>query len=324
MGMLVEGKWVDDDEKYRNDKSGAFTRNESIFRKWVTADGSSGFKAEAGRYHLFLAPNCPWAHRTQLFRRLKGLEDIITVTLADLPRVRSWAYSEGIGNGLDPIDGKFELHQAYAAAVGDYTGRVTVPTLWDKKEWTVVNNESSEVIRMLNTEFNEWGNASLDFYPEDLRSEIDGYNDRIYATVNNGVYRCGFAKTQEAYEEAYDKLFDTLEWLETHLAERRYLCGDRMTEADWRLYVTLVRFDFVYYSHFKCNKRRIRDHHNLWNYLKDLYQYPGIAEITDISGIKSGYYGGMKNVNPSGIVPKGPEDIDLTGPHDRDRLAKAA
>ena len=201
---------------------------------------------------------------------------------------------------------------------------MTVPTLWDKKEWTVVNNESSEIIRMLNTEFNEWGNASLDFYPEDLRGEIDGYNERIYATVNNGVYRCGFAKTQKAYEEAYDKLFDTLEWLEGHLESRRYLCGDRMTEADWRLYVTLVRFDFVYYGHFKCNKRRIRDHRNLWNYLKDLYQYPGIAEITDIPGIKSGYYGNMAQVNPSGIVPKGPEDIDLTEPHDRDRLAKAA
>jgi len=324
MGMLVNGEWIVEDEKYRNDTSGAFQRNESIFRKWVTADGSSGFKAEAGRYHLFLAPNCPWAHRTQLFRRLKGLEDVITITLSDLPRVNSWAYSEGIGNGLDPVDGTFELHQAYIAAVPDYTGRVTVPTLWDKKEWTVVNNESSEIIRMLNTEFNEWGNASLDFYPEDLRAEIDGYNDRIYATVNNGVYRCGFAKTQEAYEEAYDKLFDTLEWLEGHLDARRYLCGDRMTEADWRLYVTLVRFDFVYYSHFKCNKRRIREHQNLWNYLKDLYQYPGIAEITDIPGIKSGYYGGMAHVNPSGIVPKGPEDIDLTEPHDRDRLAKAA
>jgi len=324
MGMLVEGKWIDDDEKYRSDKTGAFQRDESIFRKWVTADGSSGFKAEPGRYHLFLAPNCPWAHRTQLFRRLKGLEDVISITLSDLPRERSWAYSEGIGNGLDPVDGKFELHQAYVAARSDYTGRVTVPTLWDRKEWTVVNNESSEIIRMLNTEFNEWGNASLDFYPEDLRAEIDGYNERIYATVNNGVYRCGFAKTQQAYEEAYDRLFETLEWVEDHLGGRRYLCGDRMTEADWRFYVTLVRFDFVYYSHFKCNRRRIRDHHNLWNYLKELYQHPGIAEITDIPGIKRGYYGNMAHVNPSGIVPKGPEDIDLTEPHDRDRLAKAA
>jgi len=317
MGMLVEGEWVQEDEKYRNSESGAFVRPESIFRDSVTADGSSGFRAEPGRHHLFLAPNCPWAHRTQIVRGLKGLEDVISITLSDLPRTRSWAYSMGIGDGLDPVDGVFELYQVYQAAVPDYSGRVTVPTLWDREKKTIVNNESAEIIRMLNAEFNAWGRAELDLYPEPFRDEIDGYNDRIYRTLNNGVYRCGFAKSQQAYEEAYRALFDTLEWLESHLADRRFLCGPEQTEADWRLYTTLIRFDFVYYGHFKCNKFRIRDRHVLWNYLKDLYQTPGVADMTDIPGIKSGYYGGMKNVNPTGIVPVGPEDIDLTEPHDR-------
>jgi putative glutathione S-transferase len=320
MGMLVEGEWIQDDEKYRTAASGAFVRPDSKFRDWVRADGSNRFKAEPGRYHLFLAPNCPWAHRTQIVRRLKKLEGVISATLADLPRTKSWAYSKGIGRDLEPEGGIFELYRAYQSADRRYTGRVTVPTLWDKKEWTVVNNESSEIIRMLNTEFDEWGDRSLDLYPAALRSEIDGYNERIYATVNNGVYRCGFAKTQPAYEEAYRKLFDTLEFLEGHLATRRYLCGSRLTEADWRLYVTLVRFDFVYYSHFKCNKRRIKDMPNLFGYLRDLYQHPGIAEITDIPAIKRGYYGSMANVNPSGVVPLGPEDIDLAAPHGRARL----
>lgn len=324
MGMVVEGKWIDDDAEYRNPKGGRFVRVESKYRHWITSDGSSGFQAEPGRYHLFLAPNCPWAHRTQIVRRLKGLDDIISITLADLPRTRSWAYSTGIGRDLEAVDGVFELHQAYISADPAYSGRVTVPTLWDKQNWTIVNNESSEIIRMLNTEFDEWGNRALDLYPADLRGEIDRYNERIYTTVNNGVYRTGFARTQDAYEEAYHLLFETLEWLEDHLGRRRYLCGDRLTEADWRLYATLVRFDFVYYSHFKCNRRRIRDHHNLWNYLKDLYQYPGIAEVTDLGGIKTGYWGNMKHLNPSGIVPVGPEDIDLFELHDRDRFSKAA
>ncbi|NKB21038.1 MAG: glutathione S-transferase family protein [Alphaproteobacteria bacterium] len=324
MGMLIDGEWVDDDEKFRNAEGGAFVRPESNFRNAVTADGSSDFPAESGRYHLFLAPNCPWAHRTQLVRRIKGLEAIITISLSYIPRTRSWAYTEGIGNGLDPIDGVFELHQAYQAADPNYTGRVTVPTLWDKQKWTVVNNESAEIIRMLNTEFNEWGDATIDLYPEALRSEIDQYNERIYTTLYNGVYRCGFAKSQDAYEEAYRNLFDTLEWLEEHLGTRRFLCGNAITEADWRLYTTLVRFDSVYYGHFKCSKFRICDQPNLWNYLKDLYQQPGIAEITDMEGIKKGYWGNMANVNPSGIVPLGPEDFDLGEAHDRDRLGQAA
>ncbi|MEK9683769.1 MAG: glutathione S-transferase family protein [Rhodospirillaceae bacterium] len=321
MGMLVNGEWVDDDEQYRNSESGVFVRPDSIFRGFITSDGSSGFKAEAGRYHLFLAPNCPWAHRTEIIRKLKGLEEIISVSLSDLPRIKSWAYSTGIGEGLDPIDGVFELYQVYQAAVPNYSGRVTVPTLWDREQKTIVNNESSEIIRMLNSEFNDWGRPEIDFYPEHLRAEIDTYNERIYKTVNNGVYRCGFAKSQQAYEEAYHDLFETLDWLEGHLKTRRFLCGGVQTEADWRLYTTLIRFDFVYHGHFKCNKYRIRDRYSLWNYLKDLYQTPGISEITDLVGIKQGYYGSMKNVNPSGIIPLGPEDINLDEAHDRENLS---
>ncbi len=321
MGMLVNGEWVDDDEQYRNSESGVFVRPDSIFRGFITSDGSSGFKAEARRYHLFLAPNCPWAHRTEIIRKLKGLEEIISVSLSDLPRTKSWAYSTGIGEGLDPIDGVFELYQVYQAAVPNYSGRVTVPTLWDREQKTIVNNESSEIIRMLNSEFNDWGRPEIDFYPEQLRAEIDTYNERIYKTVNNGVYRCGFAKSQQAYEEAYHDLFETLDWLEGHLKTRRFLCGGVQTEADWRLYTTLIRFDFVYHGHFKCNKYRIRDRNSLWNYLKDLYQTPGISEITDLVGIKQGYYGSMKNVNPSGIIPLGPEDINLDEAHDRENLS---
>jgi len=322
MGMLIDGKWVDDDANYRNSDGGAFVRPKSQFDHRVTADGSSGFKAEPGRYHLFLAPNCPWAHRTQIFRRLKRLEDVISISLSDLPRKRSWTYSKGIGRDLVPVDGVFELHQAYVSAVPNYTGRVTVPTLWDKKEWTIVNNESSQIIRMLNSEFNAWGDASVDLYPAPLRAEIDKINDRIYATVNNGVYRCGFAKSQEAYDEAFKQLFATLDDLEALLGTRRYLCGERITEADWRLYVTLVRFDAAYYCNFKCNRQHIYEYHNLSNYLRELYQWPGIAEITDIDGIKRGYYS-IRAVNPAGIVPLGPGDLHLAGPHDRARLRAA-
>ena len=234
MGMVIDGKWLDDDAKYRNPTGGAFVRAESKFRDRITADGSSGFKAEPGRYHLFLAPNCPWAHRTQIYRRLKGLDDVISITLADRPRERSWAYTQGIGRDLEPVDGVFELHQAYISANSNYTGRVTVPTLWDKETWTIVNNESSEIIRMLNTEFDEWGDASLDLFPEDLRTEIDAFNERIYVGVNNGVYRTGFAKSQEAYEEAFVRLFETMDDLEDLLGQRRFLCRERITEAHWR------------------------------------------------------------------------------------------
>ena len=323
MGMLIDGQWITDDSKYRNPEGGAFSRTPSTFRNFVTADGSSGFKAETGRYHLFIAPSCPWAHRTQIVRRLKGLEDVISVTLSDRPRIRSWAYSEGIDELQPAEDGILELHNVYVAADPGFTGRVTVPTLWDRREKTIVNNESSEIVRMLNTEFGEWANASPDLYPEEHRSEIDSLNDRIYKTLNNGVYRCGFSRSQEAYEEAVWPLFDTLDFLEERLSRQRYLVTEYPVEADWRLFVTLIRFDFVYFSHFKCNIRRLQDHPNLWNYTLDLYQTPGIAEIVDIDGIKSGYYGGQAQVNPSGIVPVGPH-IDLSVAHDRERLSLAA
>ena len=324
MGMVIDGKWIDDDAKFRNPTGGAFVRAESVFRDRITADGSSGFKAEKGRYHLFLAPSCPWAHRTQIVRRLKGLEGAISATLSDLPRVRSWAYSRGIDELQPGDDGILELHEVYIAADPKYSGRVTVPTLWDREKKTIVNNESSEIIRMLNTEFDAWAENDLpDLYPEARRAEIDALNKRIYETINNGVYRCGFAKTQAAYEEFIYPMFETLDFLEDRLSTRRYLVADYPTEADWRLFVTLIRFDFVYFSHFKCNIRRIQDYPNLWNYTLDLYQTPGLAEVIDIPAIKKGYYGGQSEVNPTGIVPVGP-DIDLTRPHNRAKVAKAA
>lgn len=320
MGMLIEGQWIDDDEKYRNSTSGTFVRPESSWRDTITADGSSGFKAEPDRYHLFLAPSCPWAHRTQIIRRLKGLEKTISATLSDRPRIRSWAYTEGIDD-IKPVEaGVLELHEIYIKADPNYTGRVTVPTLWDRKTQTIVNNESAEIIRMLNSEFDEFAENDLpDLYPVTFRALIDELNDRIYKTVNNGVYRCGFAKTQEAYNEHIGPMFETFDHLEELLSNQRYLITSYPTEADWRLFVTLIRFDFVYFSHFKCNIRRIQDYPNLWNYTLDLYQTPGLRQVIDIDGIKRGYYGGQSNVNPSGVVPTGPI-IDLTAPHDRELL----
>ncbi len=320
MGMLIEGQWIDDDEKYRNSTSGTFVRPESSWRNTITADGSSGFKAEPDRYHLFLAPSCPWAHRTQIIRRLKGLEKAISATLSDRPRIRSWAYTEGIDD-IKPVEaGVLELHEIYIKADPNYTGRVTVPTLWDRKTQTIVNNESAEIIRMLNSEFDEFAENDLpDLYPVTFRALIDELNDRIYKTVNNGVYRCGFAKTQEAYNEHIGPMFETFDHLEELLSNQRYLITSYPTEADWRLFVTLIRFDFVYFSHFKCNIRRIQDYPNLWNYTLDLYQTPGLRQVIDIDGIKRGYYGGQSNVNPSGVVPKGPI-IDLTAPHNRELL----
>ena len=320
MGMLIEGQWIDDDEKYRNSTSGTFVRPESSWRDTITADGSSGFKAEPDRYHLFLAPSSPWAHRTQIIRRLKGLEKTISATLSDRPRIRSWAYTEGIDD-IKPVEaGVLELHEIYIKADPNYTGRVTVPTLWDRKTQTIVNNESAEIIRMLNSEFDEFAENDLpDLYPATFRALIDELNDRIYKTVNNGVYRCGFAKTQEAYDEHIGPMFETFDHLEELLSNQRYLITSYPTEADWRLFVTLIRFDFVYFSHFKCNIRRIQDYPNLWNYTLDLYQTPGLRQVIDIDGIKRGYYGGQSNVNPSGVVPTGPI-IDLTAPHNRELL----
>ena len=326
MGMLVNGIWHQEEppqEALRMTAGdGSFIRPESGFRDRVTRDGSSGFKAEAGRYLVVTAPSCPWAHRTVLMRQLKGLEGAITILQSDLPKGQGWAYSRGFDE-LAPIDGVFHVHQVYSAARRDFTGRATVPVLWDRKTRTIVNNESSEIIRMLNSEFDAFGKAAVDLYPEGLRSAIDPVNAFIYETINDGVYRCGFARSQQAYEASFRKLFGALDEIEQRLGHQRYLVGDRFTEADLRLFPTLVRFDAVYYSHFKCNLRRIADYHNLSNYLREIYQMPGVAETVDISGIKLGYYGGMANLNPSGIIPLGPE-LDFAAPHDRGRFPKAA
>jgi putative glutathione S-transferase len=320
MGMLVDGVWHQEDPPMAG-TDGSFVRPESGFRDHVTRDGSSGFKAQAGRYYLITAPSCPWAHRTVLMRKLKALKDVIPILQSDLPKGQGWAYSHGFDD-LQPVDGVFHVHQIYSAARPSFTGRATVPVLWDRETHTIVNNESSEIIRMLNSEFDEFGDSSLDLYPQGLRSEIDEVNAFIYDAINNGVYRCGFAKTQHAYEESFHKIFAALDNLERRLSRQRYLVGGRFTEADLRLFPTLVRFDAVYYSHFKCNLRRLSDYHNLSNYTRDIYQIPGVAGTVDLPLIKLGYYGGMHNLNPSGIIPLGPE-LDFSAPHDRGRLVSA-
>jgi putative glutathione S-transferase len=322
MGLLVEGVWQD---RWYDTKSsaGRFVRQESRFRDRVTADGASGFKAEPGRYHLYVSLACPWAHRTLIFRKLKGLEEIVSVSVVHWHMgAEGWEFREGPGTIPDPVFGAGRLHEIYTAAKADYTGRVTVPVLWDKQRDTIVNNESAEIIRMFNSEFEAWGRPGLDFYPADLRGAIDEVNETVYHTVNNGVYKAGFATGQEAYEDAFDALFDTLDALENRLARQRYLVGERLTEADWRLFTTLLRFDPVYVGHFKCNKRRLVDYPNLWAYTRELYQVPGVAETVNLHHIKHHYFGSHKTVNPTGIVPKGPE-IDFTAPHDRERLKAA-
>lgn len=316
MGMLVEGVWFDEDPPA--DSAGRFVRPDSIFRAAVTRDGSSGFKAEAGRYRLVTAPSCPWAHRTVLMRKLKRLDGALALLESDLPKGQGWAYSRGFDD-LAPQGGVFHVHQLYTAARPGYTGRATVPLLWDRKTRTIVNNESSEIIRMLNAEFDEFGDAGLDLYPPELRREIDEINSFVYDNINNGVYRCGLAKSQAAYEESFHKLFAVLDQLETRLGQRRWLVGDRFSEADLRLFPTLLRFDTVYYVLFKCNRRRLTDYHNLWNYTREIYQMPGVAETVDFARIKLGYYSGMRHLN-NGLLPLGPE-LDFAAPHDRARLA---
>ncbi len=301
------------------DGRGRFVRQQSVFRDWVTADGSSGFPAESGRYHLYISLACPWASRTLIVRKLKRLEGAIGLTVVDpLRDERGWRFTAA---EPDPVNGFAYLAEAYVATNPQFDGRVTVPVLWDKRTGVIVNNESADVVRMLNSAFDALPGVAteVDLYPEPLRAEIDALNERIYETVNNGVYRAGFATTQEAYEEAFDALFDSLDWLEGLLAERRYLTGAQLTEADWRLFVTLVRFDPVYVGHFKCNRHRIADRPNLYGYLRDLYQQPGIAETVDFDHIKRHYYMTHPSINPTRIVPKGPL-VDLTGPHGRDRL----
>jgi glutathionyl-hydroquinone reductase len=315
MGLLIDGRWHD---QWYDTKStgGAFKRQESAFRNRVTADGSSGFKAEPGRYHLYVSLACPWAHRTLIFRKLKKLEDVISVSVVEpLMLENGWE----LAPGADPVNGKSFLYQVYTEVKPDMTGRVTVPVLWDKHKRTIVNNESAEIIRMLNSEFNAFGDASLDFYPEELRAEIDEINAYVYDRVNNGVYKTGFATEQGVYEAAFDRLFEALDTLEERLGTRRWLVGDRQTEADWRLFTTLVRFDPVYVGHFKCNLRRIRDYPNLSNYLRDLYQTGGVKETVSLDHIKRHYYGSHKTINPTGIVPKGPA-LGYDAPHDRDRF----
>ena len=315
MGLLIDGRWQD---QWYDTKStgGAFKRQESAFRNWITADGSSGFKAEPGRYHLYVSLACPWAHRTLIFRKLKKLEDAITVSVVEpLMLENGWE----LAPGADPVNGKSFLYQVYTEVKPDISGRVTVPVLWDKQKRTIVSNESAEIIRMLNSEFDGFGDTSQDFYPEELRGEIDEINAYVYDRVNNGVYKAGFATEQAVYEEAFDRLFEALDTLEERLGRQRWLAGNRQTEADWRLFTTLVRFDPVYVGHFKCNLRRIQDYPNLSNYLRDLYQTGGVAETVSFDHIKRHYYGSHKTINPTGIVPEGPA-LDYGAPHDRDRF----
>jgi len=327
MGLLVEGKWVD--KWYDTDKTGGkFEREEAGFRHWVTVDGQpgpsgdGGFAAESGRYHLYVSMACPWAHRTLIFRRLKGLEPHISVSVVHPDMLENgWEFrAEGSGHE-DHLFGSSFLHQIYTRAKPDYTGRVTVPVLWDKQRETIVSNESAEIIRMFNSAFDglEGVNADMDLYPESLRESIDAVNDRVYNTVNNGVYKAGFATAQDKYEQAYSALFESLDWLEGILAQQRYLAGSQLTEADWRLFTTLVRFDAVYYSHFKCNRQQIRDYPNLSGYLRELYQVPGVAETVDINQIKRHYYVSQRTINPTQIVPVGPE-LDFSAPHGRGKL----
>jgi glutathionyl-hydroquinone reductase len=308
MGILIEGAWRDAEFPQEVGRAGEFRRADSRFRDRITADGSSGFKAEPGRYHLIVSLACPWAHRTLIFRRLKGLEGMVSVSVVHwLLGDRGWTFDAGRGVIPDPLFGASELREFYVKARADYSGRVTVPVLWDKKTGTIVNNESSEIIRMFNHAFDAVGAAEGDYYPSELRREIDALNARIYATVNNGVYRAGFATTQGAYEEAFRALFETLDMLEARLAGQQFLCGERVTEADWRLFTTLIRFDPVYFGHFKCNLREIRDYPALSRYLSKLYHWPGVAETTDLFHIKHHYYASHRRINPTGIVPLGPE-----------------
>jgi putative glutathione S-transferase len=328
MGLLVDGTWQD--RWYDTGSTGGrFVRAQSRFRNWITPDGApgpggeGGFRAEPGRYHHTVSLACPWAHRTLILRRLKGLEEMITLSVVHWRmREHGWTFEPGPGVIPDPLIEAEYLHQIYTAADPRYSGRVTVPVLWDKATGRIVNNESAEIIRMFNTAFDGVGANSGDYYPEDLRAEIDVVNNEIYDRVNNGVYKAGFATSQEAYEDAVRPLFAELDRLDARLADRRFLFGDRLTEADWRLFTTLVRFDAVYVGHFKCNLRRIADYPHLSGYLRDLYQWPGVAETVDFQHIKGHYYESHATINPTGIVPLGPL-LDLDAPHGRERLGRA-
>lgn len=329
MGKLIEGVWHD--QWYDTSKSGGrFVRESPQFRNWITPDGApgptgeGGFPAETGRYHLYVSHACPWAHRTMILRKLKELESAIGVSVVHPHMLdNGWEYAEDTSDDLhrfegtgDPVNGCRYHHQLYTLVNPAYTGRVTVPLLWDRERKTIVSNESSDIIRMFNSAFVGVAGNDLDFCPEALRTEIETVNGPIYDNVNNGVYRCGFATTQAAYEEAFDALFAELDRIDRRLAEKRYLCGERITEADWRLFTTLVRFDAVYVGHFKCNLRRIADFPNLSGYLRELYQWPGVKEVTNFEHIKQHYYYSHDTINPTRVVPKGPK-LDLESPHGR-------
>ncbi len=325
MGLLVDGKWHDVWYDTKASK-GRFVRSESQFRNWVTPDGASppsgreGFRAEPGRYHLYVGFACPWAHRTLILRKLKGLESLISISAVHCYMgAEGWTFAPGPETIPDSINHVQRLYELYLLADPHYSGRATIPVLWDKKQRTIVSNESAEIVRMLNSAFNQVGANDRDFYPEPLRDEIDELNDFIYPNVNNGVYRAGFATTQEAYEEAATAVFAALDELEERLATRRYLTGPSMTEADIRLFTTLIRFDPVYHTHFKCNLRRIVDYPNLWGFVRDIYQQPGIAETIHVDFIKRHYYGSHANLNPAGIIPIGPA-LDYSTAHNRERL----
>jgi len=325
MGLLVNGEWHDQWYDTRSHE-GEFIREDSQFRSWITKDGSpgpsgvGGFAAEVGRYHLYVSLACPWAHRTLIFRELKQLQNVISVSVVEPHMLENgWQYAVTPEGTADTINGFRNHYQLYQAVDAKYTGRVTVPVLWDKQQQTIVNNESSEIIRILNSAFENFTNDEMDYYPQALRNEIDAINKQIYADVNNGVYRSGFATSQKAYERAFRRLFSALDNLEMRLSQHRYLVGNRITEADWRLFTTLVRFDAVYVGHFKCNLRRIADYENLSNYVRELYQIPGIAGTVNFEHIKQHYYYSHATVNPSRVVPLGPAQ-DFSLPHDRGRF----
>jgi putative glutathione S-transferase len=327
MGVLIDGVWrADEPAAAKGDAGrapGRFERAETTFRNWVTPDGrpgpsgSDGFSAAAGRYHLYVSLACPWAHRTLVMRTLKGLEQIIPISVTHwLMAEQGWTFSPGEGVISDPLFNSRYLHEIYARADAHYSGRASVPVLWDQHTQTIVNNESAEIIRMFNRAFDGVGARAGDYYPQEKRQEIDELNSRIYGTVNNGVYKAGFATTQSAYEEAVAPLFETLDWLEDRLSQSRFLCGDTFTEADIRLFTTLVRFDAVYHGHFKCNIRRVIDYRNLWAYTRDIYQIPGVAATVNFVHIKRHYYQSHKRINPTGIVPVGPA-LDFDAPAER-------
>jgi putative glutathione S-transferase len=323
MGLLVDGVWQEDASRTKN---GEFIRPTPRFRNWVTPDGSAGpsgeggFAAESGRYHLYVSLACPWAHRTVIYRKLKGLENVISMSAVSSDMLKDgWTFDKDGGSSGDAVNGKSKLSEIYLLADPKYSGRVSVPVLWDKKRKTIVNNESPEIIRILNSAFDNFTNVHTDYYPQALRAEIDAVNEIIYPNVNNGVYRSGFATSQAAYEKAFRGLFDTLDEMEQRLSKQRYLVGSQVTEADWRFFTTLIRFDAVYYSHFKCNWRHIYEYPNLSNYTRDLYQQPGVAETVSLEQIKRHYYFSQRQVNPTGVVPVGPQ-LDFAAPHDRGRF----